>query len=204
VRIRHHVNPLKWGYFAPVQALVLPEAGEVEVELGCADAQFLFQRAAADAQLTCVGLEIREELVAEVNARAAELGLGNLRAVFAHANHDFPALFPDRRLARVFVNFPDPWFKRRHHKRRVLTPELIASIARKLAPGGELLFQSDVFDLALEAMAQLEETPGLANARGPWSFLHGPHPYGSRSLREQRAEERGLTVWRMLYAASAQ
>lgn len=202
MRIRHHVNPLKVGYLAKVERIALPSGGEVEVDIGCADAQFLFQRAAADPRLTCIGLEIRADLVGEVNARAAELGLPNLRVVFANASHDFDALFPDRRLARLFVNFPDPWFKRRHRKRRVLNPELTAAIARKLVPGGELLFQSDVFDLALEAMAQLEQTPGLVNARGPWSFLHGAHPFGARSQREERAELRQLTVWRLLYASA--
>jgi tRNA (guanine-N7-)-methyltransferase len=202
VRIRHHVNPLKAGYYAPVAPLALPEGGEVEVELGCAEAQFLFQRAAAHPAVTCVGVEIRADLVDEVNARAAQAGLGNLRAVFAHVNQDLDALFPDGRLARVYLNFPDPWFKRRHHKRRVLTGEVVAAIERKLAPDGELLFQSDVFELALEAMATLEQSTLLSNARGPWSFLRGSHPFGARSLREERCEERGLPIWRMLYARS--
>jgi tRNA (guanine-N7-)-methyltransferase len=201
-RLRHHVNPLKGAFVHPHAAAVpLPVSGEVEVELGCADAQFLFARAAAEPALTCIGVEIRREMVAEVNRRALASGLGNLRAVFANINVDLPALFPVGRLARVFINFPDPWFKRRHHKRRVLTPEVARVLIEQLAPGGLLFFQSDVFDLALEAMAVLEEvgeTMGLRNQAGPWSFISA-NPWRAKSLREVRCEERGLRIWRLLY-----
>ena len=65
-RVRHHVNPLKVDYARTGAARVaLPERGEVEVELGCADAQFLFGRAARDPALTCVGVEIRLDRIYE-------------------------------------------------------------------------------------------------------------------------------------------
>lgn len=199
VRIRHHVNPLNASFFRDgVGLLALPEAGEVEVELGCADARFLFERARALPVVRCVGLEIRRDLVDEVNEKAVAEGLGNLSAVFGNANVDFERLFPDGRLARVFINFPDPWFKQRHHKRRVTTPELVAVIHRKLAPGGALFFQSDVFDLALDAMAVIEESGLFENQTSEWGFAL-TNPYGARSLREVYTDEDGLRVWRMLY-----
>lgn len=201
-RVRNHVNPLK-RVDSVAERIALPAMAEVEVELGCADAQFLFARAAVYPAVYCVGVEIREELVLDVNRRAEALGCANLRAVNANVNFDLDTLFPDGRLARVFVNFPDPWFKRRHHKRRVLTPEAVAMIHRKLAPGGELLFQSDIFELALEAMATIESTDLFDNRLGDWSFLPGPHPYGVRSLREERCEGKGERIWRMLYERSA-
>jgi tRNA (guanine-N7-)-methyltransferase len=205
-RLRHHVNPLKAEYTALAAARVpLPVDGEVEVELGCADAQFLFARAAGHPRRTCVGVEIRRDLVADVNRRAAEAGLGNLSAVFANINRDLGGLFPDGRLDRVFLNFPDPWFKRRHHKRRVLTPAVAATVAGKLAPGGVVFFQSDVWELALDAMAVLEEASDaglLENAGGPWSFVRA-NPWGARSLREERVEEKGMPVWRMCYRRPA-
>jgi tRNA (guanine-N7-)-methyltransferase len=201
-RIRNHVNPLRYAQLA-TDAVALPDDGEVEVELGCADAQFLFERARACPDATCIGVEIREELVHDVNARARAEGLDNLRAVYANVSTDLPSLFPDERLARVYLNFPDPWFKRRHHKRRVLTPDVVATLHRQLAPGGQLLFQSDVFELALEAMTVLEMSERLANARGAWSFLPDEHPFAARSLREERCVAKGVRVWRMLYERSA-
>lgn len=176
----------------------LPATGEVEVELGCADARFLFERAAAHPEVFCVGVEIREDLVHDVNLRARAGGLANLKAVFAHINVDLDRLFPDGRLARVFVNFPDPWFKRRHQKRRVMTPEVVSAIHGKLATGGELLFQSDVFEVALEAMAAIEGSELFANRAGEWSFV-ADHGYGARSLREVRCAEKSMRIWRMVY-----
>ncbi len=196
-RVRNHVNPLKLETWAR-ESLVLPSQGEVEVELGCADAQFLFQRAALAPARVHIGIEIRVDLVHDVNLRATTQGLTNLRAVFANINRDLDRLLPDGRVQRIFINFPDPWFKRRHHKRRLLTPELAAAIERKLAVSGQLLFQSDVWELALDAMAVLESTDGLVNQRGAWSFLPD-HDFGARSLREVRCAAKGLHIWRMLY-----
>lgn len=199
-RVRHHVNPLKQGFIG-IAACRLPlpaPPAPVEVELGCADARFLFERVQVRPEATYVGLEIRRELVERVNALARERGLANLRAVYANINTDLAGLFPAGRVQRIFINFPDPWFKRAQHKRRLVTRELAAELATLLTPDGELFFQSDVFDLALDAMAVLEQTAALRNVRGEWSFL--PHnPYGVQSLREVRVLEKGLPVWRMLY-----
>lgn len=201
------MNPLKEGFLGNAPAPLLLGARPVEVELGCADARFLFERAAASAAGgqggLYLGLEIRREMVERVNRQARRLGLANLRAVFAHINFDLPALFPRAgSIDRIFINFPDPWFKRAQQKRRLVTPELALLLRDLLLPGGELFFQSDVFDLALDAMAVLEQTPGLENVQGEWSFARR-NPYGAQSLREVRVLDRGLPVWRMLYLRHA-
>lgn len=196
-RIRHHVNPMKLDFLRTCPApLVL--SGAVEVELGCADARFLFERARQDPSLRCVGVEIRREMVGEVNRRARAEGLTNLQAVFANINADLADLFQPGQVRRFYVNFPDPWFKRAQHKRRVMTAELGALLCQLLCPGGEVFFQSDVWDLALSAMAVLEQVPGLHNHNGEWRFERG-NPYGAQSLREVRVLDKGLPVWRMRY-----
>jgi tRNA (guanine-N7-)-methyltransferase len=198
-RHRLHVNPLKASYFErPAERLELPPGKDVEVELGCADAQFLFQRAERAPDIVPVGIEIREDLAVEVNARARRLG-SPVRVVFAHANLDFAGLFAPGSLARVYVNFPDPWFKRRHRKRRVMDAALAAAIAAALRPGGELFFQSDVWSVALDALAALEAEPRLRNQAGAWSFWKRGNPYGVRSRREEGCEEEGLPIWRLLF-----
>ena len=200
-RIRHHVNPLHSQFWArpTVARVALPPGRNVEAELGCADARFLFERAPQHPETYFLGLEIREALVEEVNAKAEAAGLQNLRAVFCNINVDLPTLVPDGSLARMFVNFPDPWFKRRHQKRRLMNDELVAVLHQKLRADGELFFQSDVFDLALDAMAVLEGAPDrFANVLGAWSFVRD-NDYGAKSLREVRCEERGMRIWRMCY-----
>jgi tRNA (guanine-N7-)-methyltransferase len=176
--------------------------GPIEVELGCADAQFLFQLAQENPDINYVGVEIRQPLVEDVNRRAQAAGLSRLRAVHAHINIDLPMLFSGHKVRRFYVNFPDPWFKRAQHKRRVLSTDAPGGLGQHLlellTPDGELFFQSDVFDLALDAMAVLESVPALRNVAGDWSFMrHNPYP--ARSLREDRVTESGLPVWRMLY-----
>lgn len=175
---------------------------ELEVELGCADAQFLFQLARADPRTRYVGVEIRKPLVDDVNQRARAEGLSLLSAVFAHINLDLPRVFAGHKVRRFYVNFPDPWFKRAQKKRRVVTPELVETLLELLAPDGEIFFQSDIWDLALDAMAVFEAEPRLANARGEWSFLRAS-PFPARSLREDRVAERGLPIWRILYRRAA-
>ncbi len=179
--------------------LELPAGVDVEAEIGCADARFLFERAPQHPDVHFIGLEIRAPLVKQVNQLAAAEGVANLRAVFCNVNVDLPSLFPDRALRRMFINFPDPWFKRRHQKRRLVNEELVPVLHDKLGAGGELFFQSDVFDLALDAMVVLESAPEyFVNVHRPWSFVRD-NPYGARSLREVRCEDRGMRIWRMCY-----
>ena len=102
VRVRHHVNPLRVQFQEPrPAALALPADRDVEAELGCADARFLFERAPHHPDKLFLGLEIREPLVREVNREAGELGLDNLRAVYCNINIDLPSLVEDGALTRV-------------------------------------------------------------------------------------------------------
>ncbi len=198
--MRNHVNPLGAAFtdFRGKRPQ-LPADREVELEIGCADAQFLFERAALDASRAYLGLEIREELVDAVNAEAAVRG-APVQAVFCNANRHMPALFDDASIDRVYVNFPDPWFKRRHEKRRMIDDELGVQIARVLKPGGDLFVQTDVWHMALDALASMEALDDvLVNRAGAWSFWKDGNPYGVQSWREQSCERRELPIWRLLY-----
>ena len=196
LRVRNHVNPLGAG-FAQLrdQGPVLPSDREIELEIGCADAQFLFQRAAADPSRFYVGLEIREELVQDVNQRARVEGLP-VHAVFCNANLHIEQLFAESSIDRVFVNFPDPWFKRRHQKRRMVDEQLARQACRVLRPGGELFVQTDVWQVALDALSAFEDR--LTNQAGSWSFWRQGNPYRVESLREQRCELSGTPIWRFV------
>jgi tRNA (guanine-N7-)-methyltransferase len=200
VRIRQHVNPnLPFFERLQVAPIVVDPARPLELEIGCADAQFLFERAAIEPGRDYVGLEIRDELVAAVNKRAAG-ARAPVRAVFCHAQRHLPQLLPPGSVDRVYVNFPDPWFKVRHADRRMVDDELAAGIVRALRPGGELMLQTDVWELALAGLSSFEPLDDvLANLAGPWSFWRAGNPYGVRSWREQNAEETGLPIWRLRY-----
>jgi tRNA (guanine-N7-)-methyltransferase len=199
-RIRQHVNPLKSDLLeiADVPRLAPAPGQPLEVELGCAEAHFLIDRAVTEPQALLVGVEIRRELVEAVNQDGARRGLDNLRSVFANMSVDLPRLFAEGSVRRFFLNFPDPWFKSRQHKRRVIGPGLIAELARALEPGGELYVMTDIFALALDAMAALEESPFYESATEPWTFARA-NPYGAKSRRERQCETEGAPIWRLLY-----
>lgn len=198
MRLRQHVNPNQ-AHFATFRGErpVLDER-PVELEIGCADAQFLFERAARDPSRQYLGLEIREDLVRLVNRRAQTQGTP-VRAVFCQAQLHLTEILPPDAVDRVYINFPDPWFKRRHHARRMVDETLAAGVATVARAGAEVFVQSDVWEIALDAMATFERDDRFVNQAGEWTFWRDGNPYGVRSWREQNAEETGLTIWRILY-----
>lgn len=200
MRIRQHVNP-KLSYFDTFRGErpALVAGRPLEVEIGCADAQFLFERAAADPGRQYVGLEIRDDLVAWVNQKARALGVP-VTAVFCHAQKHLDAIFTPGSIDRVYINFPDPWFKRRHADRRMVDEELVAGLVPHVRAGGDVLVQTDVWEVALEAMEAFERRDdAFVNRAGEWSFWRAGNPFGVRSWREQNAEETGLPIWRIYY-----
>jgi tRNA (guanine-N7-)-methyltransferase len=200
MRIRQHTNPLLAAYdhFRGRRPVFHP-GWPTEVEIGCAEAQFLFERAAQDPERDYVGLEIREELVDLVNKKAGAAAVP-VTAVFCQAQKHLLEIFGPAAVDRLYINFPDPWFKRRHAERRMVDDVLIAGCAAVARPGAELLVQTDVWELAIEAMAAIEARDDVfVNRAGAWSFWRGGNPYGVRSWREQNAEETGLPVWRLWY-----
>ena len=202
--LRQHVNPLGAQYLearaAPIQ--IPPGFERVEVELGCADAKFSFELAAARPDTFVVGLEIREALVERNNAQARTRGQSNLRFGYVNINIDLDRVFAAGSVDRFHVLFPDPWFKARHRKRRVVDPTMLAVVAKQLRPRGELHFASDIYELALAAMTELEGPEaaalGYRNRLGEWSFSR-PNPCAASSRREDTTLARGQRVWRMRY-----
>lgn len=202
MRIRQHVNPNQIHFVEFRGQRPALDGRLIELEIGCADAQFLFERAAADASRLYVGLEIREELVDLVNKRARQAA-APVHAVFCQAQLHLREIFPAGTVEQVYVNFPDPWFKRRHHDRRMVDAALADGIAHVIRPGGEVFVQSDVFEIALDAMAVFERDERFRNRAGEWTFWKAGNPYGVRSWREQNAEETGLPIWRIRYQREA-
>ena len=202
MRIRQHVNPLRSDLLEiALEPLDLPAGRRVEVELGSAEAQFLMERAAEEPGRSHVGVEIRRELVNQSNRRCQRGGMHQVRSVYANISVDLPRLFAPASVSRFFVNFPDPWWKQRQRKRRVVSEELINQLVPLLVPGGEIHVATDIFDIALDAMAVLErEGPRLfRNLHEPWSFLTASL-FVARSRRERHCEEAGIKIWRLAYA----
>lgn len=202
-RIRQHVNPLALGFIEPRARPVerpahLPAEAPCDVELGCADAKFSLDLGRLEPGRFVIGLEIRERIAAWAQRDADAAGLANVRIAYCNMNVDLDRALPERSVDRFHVLFPDPWFKTRHHKRRVIEPSLLAVIATRLRSGGELHFASDVYEVALEAMYEVDGDPDapFENLAGAWHFWRG-NPFGASSRREDTTRARGGRVWRL-------
>jgi tRNA (guanine-N7-)-methyltransferase len=206
--VRQHVNPLSRFYqlprpLPPPEALFDDPERPLHLDLGSARGRFLLAMAPLHPERNHLGLEIRRPLVAAAEADRQALGLTNLAFLFANANISLPAwleALPQGRLALVSLQFPDPWFKRKHHKRRVLQPALLHALALALEPGRQLFVQSDVREL-IEPMLALVEASGCfswpESKATPW-LPHNPLPLPTE--RERHVLAQGLPVWRLLFS----
>jgi tRNA (guanine-N7-)-methyltransferase len=140
-----------------------------------------------------LGVEIREPLVYEANRLASEAGLTNLHYTFCNAMLWLERLIeavPLGILQAVTIQFPDPWFKKKHAKRRMVNKEMVDTIARHLAPNGRVFIQTDIEFLADEMFAlfrahgRFKETPVNEN------------PFSVKTEREKAVEDKELPVYR--------
>jgi tRNA (guanine-N7-)-methyltransferase len=118
----------------------------LEIEVGSGKGMFLQNAAAGTPEHDFLGTEIARKYAAFSASRLARRELSNAIMLRCDANRLFAELLPDESLAAVHVYFPDPWWKKRHHKRRIMNETFIKNIARALANGGSLHFWTDVQD----------------------------------------------------------
>jgi tRNA (guanine-N7-)-methyltransferase len=170
-----------------------------ELEIGPGRGGFVFERAEEAPDAALIGLEVRLKWAAVVDGRLAKHGLSPRARVFAEdAKHALTRLEPDGVFTRVFVHFPDPWWKKRHAKRILIDAGLLGQIIRLLAPGGELYVQTDVAERAAEYEALVSGEPLLmAAGDSAGSPRLADNPYAARSPRERRALADGLPVHRL-------
>ena len=162
IRLRQHTNPL--NYRGPYSGTAPDEllGGPVnELEIGPGLGELLVARAKQDKNVRLLGLEVRRAYVEISNEALDKAGINNARAIYAEAKTDLPTLIPDASLQRIYFMFPDPWFKRRHFKRRVMTTDFARLLTQKLRVGAELHWATDSGVLALDIRARLDRAEQL-------------------------------------------
>eukprot|EP00884_Botryococcus_braunii_P022195 jgi/Botrbrau1/865/Bobra.0352s0055.2 len=164
VRVRQHVNPLKQELMVPVGPLVWQEVFKeaqrpLAVDVGCGSGRFLLALASRLPTYNLLGLDIRHKLVDRGNEWARLAGLsGRVRFETANATVSLASLlstYPGP-LTLLTIQFPDPHFKARHKKRRVVQRHLVETTARLLVPGGRVFLQSDVEEAAAAMRDEFE------------------------------------------------
>lgn len=164
----------------------------LEIEIGFGHGQFLASLAAQRPGTRFLGFEVRTRWCRSLLERVDAAGLENVRLLRGDFRAVLPDLVPDGVVDAVYLLFPDPWWKKRHHKRRVLTADTVALIERKLAPGGNVWVKSDVpatITLADEAFA-------TASRLRPTTVVDDDLP---RTHREDRCARVGLPVMARCY-----
>jgi tRNA (guanine-N7-)-methyltransferase len=132
----------------------------VAVEIGPGKGDFLLASARREPQVNFFAIERSVSRALRLRQRVEAVGLGNVRVL----NADAPCtldLLPDACVERYHVQFPDPWWKKRHARRRIWTPEFVALLRRTLRPGGSIEFVTDVADYFATSLPLLDADAGL-------------------------------------------
>ena len=159
----------------------------VWLEIGFGGGEHLAEQAARNPDVLLIGAEPFQNGVASAVRHIDERGLANVRLHAGDARELVEAL-PANVVNRVFILFPDPWPKARHHKRRLMTEPFIADLARVLRPGGVLRFATDWRDYAAWTLERVERSPlfqWTAESAADWREAppdHAPTRYEAKRL----------------------
>ena len=153
--MRQHVNPLSKNFNEIERIPSLIEMfGDpklnLHLDIGSAAGEFLFDLALVNTSWNYLGIEIREKLVNNAKFKVIEREIKNLHFLFGNANNilnDVQSKFIIKNLKSISFNFPDPWFKKRHYKRRVIQPEFITILSNSLEKGTLIFIKTDVKEL---------------------------------------------------------
>jgi tRNA (guanine-N7-)-methyltransferase len=201
VRVHQHVNPLAPFYRqspqpVDLEAVFADPKLPVHLDIGCARGRFILRMAEAEPSWNYLGVEIREPLVDEANRLASEANLTNLHYAFCNAMFWLDKLLseiPEGRLQMVTIQFPDPWFKKKHAKRRMVNEEMVETIVKRLVPDGRVFIQTDIEFLADEMFDLLKRNQCFHEE------LISENPFLMKTEREKAVEEKGLKVHRRMF-----
>jgi tRNA (guanine-N7-)-methyltransferase len=188
---------------APIALDLLPDwrarfghaAARLELEIGPGHGGFALAFARTHLDRALVAIEQRKKFAETIAGKAERRGHRNLLVLHGDARLLAPRLFARGSLAAIHVHFPDPWWKRRHHGRRLVDDRMSRLLRALLAPGGLLDFRTDVEEYAAGAVERLEAV-GFRNEAGPGRFAE-PGADEIPSTREKRYLATGQRVWRL-------
>ncbi len=184
------------------QPLDLPtlfsNSNPVYLEIGCGNGEALLQMAAANPDHNYIGIEVHRPGVGHLLLRIEELGITNIRVICHDAIEVLTQGVATATLAGVYLFFPDPWHKKKHHKRRIVRPEFITELARTIFPGGQFHAATDWEDYALQMMELLSSAEDFTNCAGEGSFSPRPKQRPLTKF-EQRGERLGHGIWDLIF-----
>ena len=175
-----------------------PQANRYVLEIGFGNGASLLQMAAAAPDTLFIGVEVHRPGVGKLINDANHSGVHNLRVFCDDAVDVLEQSIPPQSLDGVQLFFPDPWHKKRHHKRRLVQPEFVQRLRAKIKSGGYFHMATDWENYAEHMLDVMEQAEGFINRAGAGQFSERPD---SRPLTkfEQRGQRLGHGVWDLIY-----
>ena len=212
LKVRQHVNPLSETYQKRVQLdpnwlekIFVRSEQNIVIDVGCAKGTWMLKNALENKDKNYLGLEIRRPVVDYCNERAIQWNIHNAHCMAANANIDLPLILKDLMMKgvpidMVTIHHPDPHFKKKHKKRRVVTPEIVSEIGHILNSDCPVFMQSDIKEVAMEMAQTFLDDPLFVSAEGydPNRLAENPSPHAIMTEREIATLRKGLNVYRML------
>ena len=206
--MRQHVNPLSKNYFELDPIRPLNEIFEnpklpLHLDVGCASGDFLFELSLENKNWNYIGIEIREKLVLNANLKLKIRDNNNLHFVFGNANNFFDHSknkFIIDFITSISFNFPDPWFKKKHHKRRVIQPKLINSLSDSVKKGCLIFIKTDVKELFNHMELTISESQKFQKLENKdVRFYESFNPIKIKTNREKYVIFNQLKVYESIY-----
>jgi tRNA (guanine-N7-)-methyltransferase len=179
-------------------ARIFGRVAPVILEIGFGNGESLAAIAENHPQNDYIGIEVHRPGVGSLLRRLEEREIGNVRVMCHDASEVINAQIPDESLDAVYLFFPDPWPKKKHHKRRILQPAFIQQIRQKLKIGGQFHMATDWQDYAEQAMVALSAAEGFTNAAGEANYSPKPG-YRPETKFERRGLKLGHGVWDLVF-----
>lgn len=168
------------------------------LEIGFGNGESLANIAQQHPENDYLGIEVHRPGVGHLLMRIEELGLSNLRVMCSDAVEVLQQQIPDNSLMGLYLFFPDPWHKKRHHKRRQVQPEWAQLVRRKLSIGGHLHMATDWQEYAEYMLVVLSAAEGFSNTSATGDYVPRPE-YRPLTKFEQRGQRLRHGVWDLIF-----
>lgn len=184
-RITQRFNDLE-----KIVAGILPPGTSFVCELGCGHGHFLTAYAAANPDRLCLGLDISGERIDRALRKRNRAKLSNLHFIQAEARAFLEALPPKTSFTDLYILFPDPWPKRRHHKNRLLQSDFLHAAAEHAGKGARLFFRTD-------DEPYFRATESLIEHHPKWQLADDPWPFEQTTVFQSRASQHHSLIARL-------
>jgi tRNA (guanine-N7-)-methyltransferase len=178
--------------------VVFQRSAERLLEIGFGTGDALAAYALAHPDVDCIGVEVHRSGVGQLLLRAHTEGIRNLRVICHDAVEVLERQLPESGLTAIHIFFPDPWPKKRHHKRRLIQPAFVERLLRALKIGGELRLATDWQPYAQHMLEVLQQFPSLENVAGDALYVerNAERPV---TRFERRGQRLGHDVWDLAF-----